>query len=164
MRLGRLEEARTLMEQSLACRRAAGDKHATGLTQLNAARAALRMANAPEAAWRIAEALNLVSELGQRPLGANAIDACALLMEHCGDSVRSAKLAGAAEGLRQMGGSRRAAVERAECDALADRLLESLGADRYAAAFEEGRALSFEEALSFARKILASHRETTDSA
>jgi predicted ATPase len=164
LRLGRLEEARLLSEQSLECRREARDKHGTGLTQLIAARASLRMGDVPEAAWRIAEALDRVHELGQRPLGVNALDACALLMEQYGNRARSAKLAGAADGLRETGGSRRAAAERTECEALRVRLLTDLGASRYASAFDEGRALSFEEALSFARKILASHRETTESA
>jgi hypothetical protein len=82
-------------------------------------------------------------------------------MEQYGNRARSAKLAGAADGLRETGGSRRAAAERTECEALRVRLLQELGANRYTAAFEEGRALSFEQALSYARKILASHRETT---
>lgn len=164
LRLGRLEEAHALSEQSLECRREAKDKHGTGLTQLIAARAALRLGDVSQAAWRVAEALDRVHELGQRPLGVNALDACALLMEHYGNRARSAKLAGAADGLRETGGSRRAAAERTECEALRVRLLKDLGPSRYTAAFEEGRALSFEEALTFARKILASHRETTEPA
>jgi non-specific serine/threonine protein kinase len=160
MRLDRLEEAHALMEQSLDCRRAAGDKHGTGLTQLNAARLALRMGHLSEAYGRIAEALDLVSELQQRPLGANALDACALLMEQSGDHFRSARMAGAADELREKGGFRRAAIERSEFEALRARLIENLGTRGFTAAFESGRIFTFEQALFWVRSRIGSHRET----
>ena len=67
-------------------------------------------------------------------------------------------LAGVADALREGAGSRRAASERAEADAVRAQLRMALGDDRYALAFEEGQDLSFDSALALALRTLEEKR------
>jgi tetratricopeptide (TPR) repeat protein len=162
LRLGNLAEARALCQESLRLRREVGDKQGIGITQLNAALASVRLGDPRAASRQLAEALALAQELGQRPLGANALDACAEFVVSFGDLHLSTLLAGAADALREGAGSRQATVERAEGEALRDRLRGTLGEDRYAATLREGRDLSFEAALALALRALEPKGASTD--
>ena len=66
------------------------------------------------------------------------------------DPARAARLLGAAARLREASGTREGAVDRAEHGRYAAAARAALGKSEFAAAYAAGRAMSIEEAISFA--------------
>ncbi len=104
------------------------------------------------AATHHAQALALRAEIGDPAAIADSLDALAALAGERDDTVRAARLAGAADAVRDGHGCTRPARQRRELDTLVQSLRESLGASSFAAERRHGEALSPKSALAYAAR------------
>ena len=154
-RLGEAKEARRLFGECLAILRSVGDHEHVALTLSAVAVVSLRLGDLDAARAEIVESLGLVLELGARREGAYALEAAAELALDLGDATRAARLTGAAEALRKAMGSPLVPVEEVERQAFLGRLEAALGSTPRERELEEGRRVSFTEAVVYAREGLA---------
>jgi predicted ATPase/class 3 adenylate cyclase len=87
---------------------------------------------------------------GNRGAVANQLESFAFLAQARGDWVRSARLFGAAEALREVADARMTAMEAAESDAAMLRLRQTLDEGALGSAWAEGRRMTAEAAVAFA--------------
>jgi tetratricopeptide (TPR) repeat protein len=108
---------------------------------------ALRQGDLARSRRRLRESLALCAELGDRRNAAYALEGLAGQARARGQARRAAGLYGAADGLRQAIGAPLPPPERAEYDRDVAALREALGEAALAAAWAEGRAMSWEDAV-----------------
>ena len=142
--------ARSLLEESLAIYRELGDSRGVVLSMDNLGWVAV-LENSYERANKLyRESLALCRELGFRRLAVDALEGMSAVFQGYGRPGKAARLWGAAETLREHLDAPLSPVERLECDRLIAAARAALGAEAFAAAWAEGRALSLEQALSYA--------------
>jgi hypothetical protein len=103
-----------------------------------------------EAAERFAEALDAARELGYREMIAYCLKGFAEVSAAQGDAERAARLLGASDRLFADLGAHVEASERATYERTVEELEGALGADAYAEAHADGRALSLDESMALA--------------
>lgn len=144
---GDLAAARALGEESLDLRRELGDRWGVALALEHLGIVAVALGDTVRARALHGESLILRRELGDKHGMADSLDQLAELTVAQGQPQRGARLRGAADALRQAHGLPRVpGGQVAHVRALAV-LSAVLGEVDYAAAMQEGRTLSFEEAI-----------------
>jgi ATP/maltotriose-dependent transcriptional regulator MalT len=148
---GDYETARRSWEEAAAVARTTGDRHTLGMALAGQAHLARLRGDLDAAAALFHECLALGTELGPfwRVLP-RALTGLAGLAALAGDSIRSARLFGAAESLWNASGKRDMPWWRVVFDADTTRVRAALGEGPFAEALAEGRAMRLEEALAYA--------------
>jgi hypothetical protein len=95
----------------------------------------------------LVEAVSTLLDIGGREWVADTLELCAIVLAAAGDSAPAARLLAAAEGLREEQGGFRITQHCVARARSAGRT--ALGAERFAAAWAEGRTLSPEQALRY---------------
>jgi predicted ATPase len=140
-------EGRRLFEESLSAYRALGMQYFITVAAMSLGDVARAEGDQSLARARLREALELMLTGGEKPLIPSALDCFAHLAFDEGDMARAARLSGAASRLREVSGARSyPAATRARERWLAT-ARETLGADAFGAAWEAGRAMTFEQAM-----------------
>jgi predicted ATPase/class 3 adenylate cyclase/Tfp pilus assembly protein PilF len=145
--LGELSRARTLYEESLAIKRDLGDKWGTAGLLSNLGFVTLRQGHPADAEPLCRESLSLRRELGDRNGIAEALEGLAGVAGARGEAVRAARLFGAAEALREAIGAPIPSGEQSEHDRLVATARTGADEAAFAVAWEEGRALTLEQAM-----------------
>jgi predicted ATPase len=144
------ERAAALLEEALSLRWELGDR--IGLAaNLNAlGMAALGRGDPKVAKSLIVESLTLSSVLGHDLLVAENLEVMAAVTGMRGEGAGAARLWGAAEALREATDALLSPPEVALRDSYAAAARSRLGEEAWKRAWEEGRAMTFEEAVAFA--------------
>lgn len=147
---GDYHTARHFFERSLAIHRDLG--HQRGIANLlsNLGNVAFRLGDYPAARQYHAQSLAIYRETGD-PLGiVESLDDRATPAVKRGNGVRAARLYGASNAQRQRHGGPRRPIEDAEVDSLIAEVKVRMDASAWEAAWEEGAAMTEEEAIAYA--------------
>jgi hypothetical protein len=142
--------ARPLLEESLAITRQLGNKEGVCGTSNNLAAVAFGEGDFQAARLYYAEALATAQELGDKVTVSYSLDGFAALAVERGDAKSAARLAGAAEHLRESLGFDTEPAERLFRNTYLSKLQSISDKENFAAFYEQGRALSLEKAASLA--------------
>lgn len=142
--------ARSLQEESLQLRRELGDRQGIAASLGNLGILAYRHGDYDTARTMQKESLTLRQEIGDRQGAAGSLEAFAFLAVKEKQEESAARLWGAADALREVLGSPLAPHERERYEVEAAAAQKALGAAAFAALFQEGRALTLEQAILFA--------------
>jgi non-specific serine/threonine protein kinase len=113
--------------------------------------AALNQGDYTTARALLEESLAIAREIGSKFVGADLLEGIAALALSQQQARRSAQLFGAASALRQaMGAAPLLPVEQSEVDAHQTTLRDTLGEEAFTAAWEAGRAMTWEAAVAYA--------------
>jgi Tfp pilus assembly protein PilF len=142
--------ARPLFEESLALFRRLGNQRAVSNNLNNLGAVACGEGDYRRARLRFAEALATAQELGHKITISYSLDGFAALAAGRGEQERAARLAGAAERLRESIGSEMEPAERRFREAYLGGLRAALSEAAFRSAYEQGRELKLEEAVAAA--------------
>jgi tetratricopeptide (TPR) repeat protein len=142
--------ARSLFKESLLIQRELGDKGRIALSLLNLGQVVYAQGDYADARALFEESLAIRRELGDKKGIAYSLEAFASLAAKEQTAERSARLWGAAAALREALGSPLSPHEHERYDREVGAARETLGANAFAAAWEEGRAMSWEQAVFYA--------------
>ena len=152
---GALDLAEPLYEQVVAILREIGDRESTALALLNLAMVHIGRGQGASARTALVEVDAIAGEIGSKPVGQSLIEVCAGLASFGKDWTRAAWFFGAAESQSALTGMHRDPADEAF---LAPRVADAqaaLGAAAFTAAADEGRRLSWADALAEVRRWLA---------
>jgi predicted ATPase/class 3 adenylate cyclase len=142
--------ARSLYEESLAIRREVGDRYGIASSLNNLGNIAMKQGEDATARSLTEESLAIRREVGDRRGIAGSLETIASLVVRAQRGEQAARLWGAAEALREAIGSPRPAREREEYAEQVAVARAALGDAAFAAAWEAGRALPWEQAVAYA--------------
>jgi predicted ATPase/DNA-binding SARP family transcriptional activator len=145
-----LARAGALCSESLAVCREWGDKSTMIYALYGLGQVALRQGDYERATALNQESLVICHELGDKRGVAKGLESLASVAGERGQSGRAARLLGAAAALRDTVGYLVSPGRRAGYDRMVGAARARLSADAFAAAWAEGRALSFEQAIAMA--------------
>jgi predicted ATPase/DNA-binding XRE family transcriptional regulator len=152
LRRGDYQLAARYSEEALELTRRTGDRLAGNIALHLLAQAALASGEREQAARYFRDALALTFEVADRTNAAYCMEGLAAVAEAQDEPHRAARLLGAAEALLESAGiPLYAQVDRELQQRVSDAARERLGERAWAAAWEEGRAMSFDEAVAYAR-------------
>jgi predicted ATPase/DNA-binding CsgD family transcriptional regulator len=126
-RAGDLDRARSDLSESLAAARAVGDKRLTAATLNHLASLVLARGDAPAAAANWAESLRLSAALQDKRGIARTLEGCASLLNTAGRLEPALELCALADALLDSLGARRAPADQATFEALQTRIRDALG-------------------------------------
>ena len=149
------QRSQTYFEESLALSQAAGNQGGVAIVLSDLGWVALEEQDYARAASLFGESLTLRQKLGDKLGTAQCLEGLAAVAGARGEAERAVRLWGAAEGIRAAIGAPPWPAERARYDCYQVTLRTQLGADSFVAARVAGRAMSVEQALSYARETLA---------
>jgi DNA-binding CsgD family transcriptional regulator len=158
---GRLADAAALGEEALAIGRGRGDAWCVARAQIGCGRIAHAQGDRVRALGLVSEGLVGSAKLGDKETAARGISELAAIAAERGDLRLAARLYGSAAALRETIGALLAPTERTGYDAAVDAIRAGLTSDAFAAAWEEGRALSLDQAVADAA-ALAREASSTD--
>jgi predicted ATPase/class 3 adenylate cyclase len=144
------ERAKVLFEESLAIRRVLFDQQGIAFTLNDLGNVALAQGDYERAEALYEESLAIFQELGSQWGIANALKKFAKLAGVKGQRERAARLLGAAEALREAIGAPMHLPERSDYEQIVTELRSALGDEAFAVAWEEGRAMTLEQAIAYA--------------
>jgi tetratricopeptide (TPR) repeat protein len=147
---GDYERAKVLFEESLAIRRVLFDQQGIAFTLNDLGNVALAQGDYERAEALYEESLAIFQELGSQWGIANALKKFAKLAGVKGQRERAARLLGAAEALREAIGAPMHLPERSDYEQIVTELRSALGDEAFAVAWEEGRAMTLEQAIAYA--------------
>jgi tetratricopeptide (TPR) repeat protein len=147
---GDFETARAQAEESVQLLRDLGDLFGLIDALGELGRAAIELGDYEVARRSLLEALDPLEAVGYRTAIAIALDSLAELENRTGQPVRALHLAGAAEALKEAAGGQ-VPPEFAALSDLRRATRNSLSQDRITTAWEEGRKMSLQEAVAYAR-------------
>jgi predicted ATPase/DNA-binding SARP family transcriptional activator len=147
---GEYEAARGFSEQSLAICRQLGDQRAIAILIGNLAKVACGQEDYVGARALRQESLTLFRQLGDQQGIAWSLEGAAAIAGAQNQPERGARLFGASEGLRGAIGSPLSPSERADCERHVAAARAALGEEAFAAAWEAGRAMSLDDAVTLA--------------
>jgi predicted ATPase len=142
--------AYTLHQESLALYRALNEMGDMAIAMSNLGYVAMHLGKLDEAQARQAESLRLFDEVGDKDGLAECLERFAMLANANANFRRAAQLFGAASVLRKETGTVFALPERAEYDSELPATRAQLDTATFDAAWDEGRALSMEQAIDYA--------------
>lgn len=145
------DRAGALCTESLAIRRALGDKGGCAHTLLVLAWITTAQGRLAQAVTTAQESLAIRETMGDRKGVAQALEGLARIASVTGEGAVAARLLAAAERLRRAAGSHPAPTERAEIERVLASLRAELGESAFAAAWAEGMETPVERALAEAR-------------
>jgi predicted ATPase len=144
---GDYARARELYEEALLQQREAGDIQAIAIYLGNLGEVARDQGDHVAAAVYYREGLTIWAALKDRWNTTSTLDGVAMLAFDRGHPERAARLFGAAVALREVVGAPLAANERADQERYVDLVRVALGDEVFTTAWEAGRTLSLEEAI-----------------
>ncbi len=149
-----LPKAASLLKESLAVNREIGNRRGTAVATGNLGTVALRLGHYAEAGPLLRDALALRWELGDKRGIVSELMELGVLLGAQRQSVRAARLLGAAEALGEAIGAPLSPSERAvaDYDRYVALLTADLGPEAFTAALTEGRAMTLEQTLEYAMK------------
>jgi predicted ATPase/class 3 adenylate cyclase len=150
LRAGDYGRATGLLEESLALRRQLGNKWGVGVSLGTLGWVALRAGDWGRAVARLSESLDVRQEIGDKGGSAWCLERLAEVALAQGQAEKAVCLLAAASALRDSIGSVIDPVDRAEYEARRSALRAQVGEERFAARWNEGRALSLEQAVAAA--------------
>jgi predicted ATPase/DNA-binding CsgD family transcriptional regulator len=150
--LGDLDVARARTDKALALARDQGADHLVAQALYRRGQLARLQGDRYQAETQHHEALRLWDKTGQRVCLAASLEALAGLAADQGRGEHAARLFGAAHAFRRAIGYVRASAEQAAHDADLASARQRLSPQAFAAAWEQGEALSLEEAVAYAAK------------
>jgi tetratricopeptide (TPR) repeat protein len=147
---GSLDEARTRFASIRPLFQELGDRHRLNMTRSEIAHIDRHEGNldAAEAAYR--ETIKMWKQLGHRAAIAHQLESFAAIAQRLQDPMRAARLYGAAEALREVIDIPMTQAEKVEYDADVADLGRSLDEQTLASAWEQGRRLSMDQAVTYA--------------
>jgi len=150
IRRGDFPLAARYSEEALDLTRRTGDRLAANIALHLLAQAALASGEFARAAGYFRDALGLTFEASDRPNAAFCLQGLAAVAEAHDEPARATRLLGAAEALLESAGvPRYAMVDQELHRRVADAARERLGEQTWEEATAEGRAMSFEEVVSY---------------
>jgi len=147
---GDFARARALGEEALAMSRRLGDRLAIAACLLTLACTADGLGDHATARALLREAGDAYRELGSRTNIPEYLEATASFCAADGEADRAARLFGAAQALREKMGIPLEPSDRAEYERTVAAARAALGDEAFAAAWAEGRAMSWQEAMVYA--------------
>lgn len=150
LRQGDYGRATQLLEESLELRRQLGNKWGVGVSLGTLGWVAIRERDWKRALARLGESLEVRQEIGDKGGSAWCIERLAEVAVAQGDPEKAVRLLSAAAALRISIGSVIDPVDQQEYQNRRAALRKELGQERFAAHWEEGRALSLEQAVAYA--------------
>jgi tetratricopeptide (TPR) repeat protein len=162
LHLGEYDQARALIDQSLALRREAGSKSGIGWSLQNLGYLALQQGDYRQAAARLEESLRLFVALGNKLGVAECLEGLAAVAAadqppevdssggRAARASRSLRLFGAAQALREHAGTPLPPYRRAGYDQALATARAALTASESAAVWAEGQALDWQAAAAYA--------------
>jgi predicted ATPase/DNA-binding CsgD family transcriptional regulator len=151
-----------LFHEALGLARHIGDTFGVAVSLYNLGNSVFQLGDVGGALVRYRESVALSLEIGERLLATRSLDRLSVALHQAGDSRGAARLFGAASALRQAIGDSLFAEEDADLTARFTEVRKRLGDAVYTAAWESGRTLPFEqamtEALAVADAALLSYR------
>jgi predicted ATPase/serine/threonine protein kinase len=147
---GNYAAAQMLFDESIAIFRQLGNRNAVSNSLNNLGAVAFAHGDYRNAGAYFAEALTMAQEFGGKIVISTSLDGLAALGVERGDSQRAARLAGAAEELRQVIGFKREPAETRFRDAYLTKLGRTLSEPTLLVAYEQGRKLKLDEAIALA--------------
>jgi tetratricopeptide (TPR) repeat protein len=147
---GDYEKAAPLLEESLAMRRVIGEQWSTAVSLGALGRLALRKGDLGRASTMLAESFVLRQEIRDKGGIAWCLEKFGQIESTDGNPQRAARLLGAAEVLREALGTAVDTVDQGEYDQAVSIVRNRLDKDGFAIAWQEGRAMSMEEAVAYA--------------
>jgi predicted ATPase/Tfp pilus assembly protein PilF len=152
LRRGDFPRATTYAEEALELTRRTGDRLAGNIALYLLAQAASASGEHGRASRYFRDALMLSFEVADRTNAAYCLQGLAAVAASRGEPSRAARLLGASEALLEAGGIHLyAQMDHELRQRVADAAREQLGERAWTAARDEGRAMSFEEAVAYAR-------------
>ncbi|HEX9386667.1 MAG TPA: tetratricopeptide repeat protein [Anaerolineales bacterium] len=150
LRQGDYERANQLLEESLELRRQLGNKWGVGVSLGTLGWVAMREGNWNRALARLGESLAVRQEIGDKGGSAWCIERLAEVAWAQGNPEKAVRLLSAAAALRISIGSVIDPVDQPEYQNRRTALRTELGQERFAAMWDEGRALTLEQAIAYA--------------
>jgi tetratricopeptide (TPR) repeat protein len=147
---GNYAVAHTLFEESIAIFRQLGDKNAVSNSLNNLGAVAFAVGEYRTAGAYFAEALTTAQEFGNKIVISYSLNGVAALAAECGDPKRAALLAGASKELHHSIGFQIEPAERRFRDEYLAALREALDEATLSVAYEQGRKLKLDEAITLA--------------
>jgi non-specific serine/threonine protein kinase len=142
--------AQMLFDESIAIFRKLGNKNSVSNTLNNLGVVTFADGDYRTARAYFLEALTTAQEFGGKIVISHSLDGLAALAVERGDSQRAARLAGAAEELREVIGFQREPAETRFRDTYLTKLRQTLGEPTLLVAYEQGRQLKLDEAIALA--------------
>lgn len=127
-----------------------GDNRGTARAVMYIAEAKFSQGDYPAAHARYLEALKIFREIGDKWWGTVCLEGLAHLAAHQDHAARAARLLGAAQHMHDLLGAPVLASYREINELSADRARSQLGAQAFSSAWDEGRTLSYDEAVDLA--------------
>ena len=142
--------ARVVNEESLAIRRALGDKSGIAACLLNLGNVAREQEDYASARILCAQSLMLRRELEDKSGFVSCLEAFASLATKEAQEERCTRLWGAAAALRETIGSPQSPVERKKHEREMTAVRQTLNEDAFAVAWAQGHAMTMEQAIEYA--------------
>ena len=142
--------ARVLYQEALTISRPLGDQRSTANALSNLGDVAFRQGDYAGAQTLMEESLTIRRQLEDQGGIADSLDSMAIVAQGQHQPLRAALLEGAASVLRESIKIPRPPMEQAEVDKTIVAVREALGEATFAAAWDAGRAMSWEQAVAFA--------------
>ena len=149
---GELDQARTYHEEALKNRRDRQDPMGTAESLYSLAELAARQGESGQARRYYAQSLAIRQELGDRRNIADSLEALGILAAGCKDSAQAARLLGAANSLREQINAPPPPAKQEKLDRVLSSTRSALGERAFAKDWDEGRAMSMEQAIDYALK------------
>ncbi len=146
---GRYEEARALYDESLAIQRELGDKRGIASSLRNLGLVLARQGDNVRAVTLIEESLLMRQAQGNKSGVADSLEGLALVAQ---EPERVVRFLGAATALREAVGAALRPSDRAEYDRRFTAVRANLGEAGFTAAWDQGRAMTLEQAIRYAVK------------
>jgi predicted ATPase/DNA-binding winged helix-turn-helix (wHTH) protein/Tol biopolymer transport system component len=150
---GATTTARPLIEESLAISRQLGNRQLETVNLVNLGAVAFDLKDYSAANRHFAESLTIAQELGNKIFISCSLDGCAALAAAAGYAEQSARLAGAAENLRESIGYEIELTERRFRDAYIPKIRRCLDEETFTAELEQGKLLNLSDAVALARTL-----------
>ena len=150
LRLGDYGQATRLLEESLELRRQLGNKWGVGVSLGTLGWVAMRQGDWDRAIARLGESLEVRREIGDQGGSAWCLERLAEVALAQGKPEKAVRLLSTAAALRISLGSVIDPVDQAEYQDRRTALRTELGEERFASAWNEGRALTLEQAIAYA--------------
>jgi predicted ATPase/DNA-binding SARP family transcriptional activator len=148
-------QAVTWLTAALELARQGEDDREIGAASRSLAAAMIEVGEAAKAAALLAEALALARNLGESHATANCLETSAGLAAAVGEAERAATLFGASDAVRASIGAQRQPDQQILYDRWLARTLAGLDTKTYSTRYEDGRALTVDEACAFALGVEA---------
>jgi non-specific serine/threonine protein kinase len=148
---GDLESAKAQFEQGIALGRSEGDTHSTLISLRHLGLLAEREGDLERARRLLAEAVGLARELGDQPCSMFGLAGLAYVAAAADQPERAVRLLAAVGGLHEVTGFALArSTEAGGFDQVVAALRTTLAAEWFTAAWDEGRAMGFAQAVAYA--------------